>query len=201
MEKIILASQSKGRTDMLKGAGLLFDNHPANLDEASVLTDMLARNALPSDIAQRLASDKALSISEKFPDHLIIGSDQVLSFHAQILGKAPNADLAIERLKDMRGKVHHLISSVSVVKNGEILWQTTDRASLTMYNDLGNDFFDLYKEKAGDALTKSVGGYWLEDIGSWLFRQIEGNYFTILGMPLLPLLAYLRSHHNIYFDK
>lgn len=192
---LILASQSKGRIEMLAGARLNVEAIPAHIDEAAITQDLLSKEETFDEIAQTLADEKALTISKTHPEALIIGADQILEFNGQILGKAASPDEAIARLKAMRGQTHHLMSAVSIALNGEIIWQTCDHAALTMH-DLSDAFFETYRAQAGAALTQSVGGYWLEDIGSWLFDSIDGNYFTILGMPLLPLLAYLGTHHG-----
>ncbi|MBG78953.1 MAG: septum formation protein Maf [Alphaproteobacteria bacterium] len=200
LPNIILASQSKGRIEMLQNAGLHITAIPAHIDEQTIITDLIAHEETFDEIAQTLADEKALAISRDHPGALIIGSDQILEFHGHILSKAKSDDQAISRLKEMVGDTHHLISAVSIALDGEIIWQACDHAALSMHHDLDDAFFDRYKARAGKALTASVGGYWLEDIGSWLFEAIDGNYFTILGMPLLPLLAYLRAHHGAVFS-
>ena len=194
--QIILASQSKGRIEMLHNAGVRITAIAAHIDEQSIITDLISHEETFDEIAQTLADEKALTISRDHPDALVIGSDQILEFHGHILSKAKSDDQAISRLKEMTGDTHHLISAVSIACNGKIIWQACDHAALSMHPDLDDSFFADYKTRAGKALTTSVGGYWLEDIGSWLFEAIDGNYFTILGMPLLPLLAYLREHHH-----
>lgn len=197
---IILASQSKGRQDMLRGAGVPFNAMPAHIDERGLTDQMLENDADFTAIAQMLADEKAKVISQDHPDALVIGSDQVLEFDGQLLSKAATDFDAINRLRAMSGKAHRLISAVTIARGGEIIWQHHDQAILTCH-DFDDAFLMHYQSCAGQALTKSVGGYWLEDVGSWLFQSIEGNYFTILGMPLLPLLGYLRIHHNIIMDK
>ncbi len=182
---------------MLRGAKLAFESRPADIDERALTNRLLDEQTPFETIAAQLASEKALAISAQHPDALVIGSDQILEFDGYMLNKAKDDIQAIERLRHMAGQSHRLISGVCVAQGGQVLWQDTDAATLTMHNDLDDQFWAHYAAHAGKALTASVGGYWLEDIGSWLFKTIEGNYFTILGMPLLPLLSYLRSHHHI----
>jgi septum formation protein len=193
MNRLILASQSKARIDMLRSAGLSFEIIPAHLNEESLLAKAQQRGTLP---AQYLAQQKALTIAAQNPDALVIGSDQILEFRGEILSKAPDSETAIARLKTMAGQAHTLTSAVSVALNNEILWSAQDEAHLTMYKQT-DIFWENYRSRAGEALTSSVGGYWIEDIGAWLFECIDGNYFTVLGMPLLPLLYYLRAQQNI----
>lgn len=192
---LVLASQSKGRIAMLQQAGLTIEAIPAHIDEDALTQALLENQASAQEITQSLADQKALVISAQKPDALVIGSDQVLEFNGEILGKAKTADEAIQRLKTMSARTHHLIAAVSLACNNQIIWRACDQASLTMHA-LDDAFFDDYRRRAAPALTSAVGGYWLEDVGSWLFKEIEGNYFTILGMPLLPLLTELRQHHH-----
>ena len=189
---LVLASQSVARQNMLSAAGLEFEVHPANIDEETFQNS----DAAPIEIAKTLAQQKALAISEKFPECLVIGSDQILEFEGSLLTKANNANAAREKLKTLRGKTHHLFSAVAVAKNNEILWDDAQGAFLTMHN-FNDEFLDDYIDRAGEALTRSVGAYELESIGSQLFESIEGDYFTILGMPLLSLLTYLRTQQGI----
>ena len=177
---------------MLRGAKLDFEIIPADIDE----TTLQQSDGSPADIAQQLAQQKALFVAQQNPNALVIGSDQVLEFEEQLLSKSENADEAIDKLKAMSGKTHTLISAATLAKGDQILWSHTDQATMTM-NHLTKDDLLRYKQTAGEALTASVGGYWLEDIGAWLFQSIQGDYFTILGMPLLPLLHELRTAHTI----
>ena len=143
-----------------------------------------------------LAHEKALQIARNAPDALVIGSDQILESEGRLLNKAANENEARNKLKNLRGKIHHLFSAVAVAKNEKILWSHTGRADLTMH-DISDEFLNSYIGKAGAALTRSVGAYELESHGVNLFENIEGDYFTILGMPLLPLLTYLRREQGI----
>ncbi len=194
---LILASQSLARQTMLRNAGLNFNAVPADIDEEKIVKIMRNKKSLPQDIALKLAYKKAQTIAKLYPEALIIGSDQILSFEDKILFKAKTLQEAREKLCSLRGKTHSLISTVSVVKAGTLLWKHTDTALLKMHN-FSDKFLDLYCAKAGKALTRSVGAYELEAHGSWLFEKIEGNYFTILGLPLLPLLTYLKDYHEVH---
>jgi len=190
--KLILASKSVARQNMLRAAGLDFDAHPADIDESLIQN----ANFSAFETAQSLASEKALKVAEKFPDRLVIGSDQILACESKMLHKASSIDEASEKLKILRGKSHQLISAISVVRGDKVLWQEAQTASLTMHN-FSDEFLANYLNKAGEALTRSVGAYELESIGVQLFDKIEGDYFTILGMPLLPLLTYLRQEQGL----
>ena len=194
--KLILASGSFSRAQMLQNAGYNFEIMPANIDEDAITEDLIKQKIGTSGIALELSQRKALDVAKNKPDALIIGSDQVLEFEGGLINKAKTGDEAREKLKALRGKTHKLISAVSVVKGDDVLWQTMDEATLTMH-DFEDDFLETYCARAGDALTRSVGGYELESYGSWLFSAVHGNFFTILGMPLLPLLKYLREEHGI----
>ncbi len=196
MISIILASKSQGRRQILEGAGLSFKSIPATIDERSIEQKLQHNESQNSDIALALAKEKALSVSVQHNESLIIGSDQILECEGKVLHKATSADEALQKLHYLSGKTHSLISSVCLAKGGEILWSATDIASLTMHN-LEEEMLHDYMEKATDALTQCVGAYALERHGSWLFSKIEGNYFTILGLPLLPLLSELRTNHGV----
>lgn len=193
---IILASKSFGRRQVLEGAGLKFTAIPAQIDERAIEERLHQIDAGNEDIALELAKEKALAVSKDSPDALIIGSDQILDCEGQALHKAANKKEALEKLQFLRGKTHSLISSVCLAHKGEILWSAIDTAHLTMHN-LDDEVLLDYMEKAGEALTGCVGAYALESYGSWLFEKIEGNYFTILGLPLLPLLTELRSNQGV----
>lgn len=195
-EDLVLASASHIRKQLLDSAGLRFKVHPADLDEAAIKQAFLAdeRDANPSDIAQLLAQTKAMVISEVYPRHLVIGSDQILIHEDRILSKPRTTNEAREQLLDMRGKTHELVSAIAVACDGSVAWSFEDTAQLSM-RDISNTFIGTYLAAMGDEVTHSVGAYKLEGLGIHLFDQVKGNYHTILGLPLLPLLDYLRSRN------
>lgn len=192
---LILASKSRARQAMLQKASVDFDVAPAAIDEPAIIAQMLREEHSIEHITQNLAQKKALSISKKFPENLVIGSDQSLEFEGEILTKADNDEQAKEKLRKLRGKTHALISAVSVTRGSEILWEHAAKAKLTMH-DFDDSYLDAYCEKSVTALTSCVGAYEYEAHGSWLFSSVQGEYYTILGMPLLPLLNYLRESHG-----
>ena len=196
MVSLVLASQSMARQKMLHNVGLDFTAVPANLDEASILHKMVRDNKSPRDIALALAKEKALYVAKKNPDALVIGGDQILELDGKILSKAKSKDEALDKLKAMRAKTHALISGVCVARGDKILWSAADKALLKMF-DLDDEALARYADRAGEALTRSVGAYELESHGAWLFEEVRGSFFTVLGMPLLPLLAYLRAEQGV----
>jgi septum formation protein len=184
---IILASQSKARRDMLIAAGLRFESVPADINEEAI-----QRSALPpAEIANTLAQEKALTVSSAHPGAHVIGADQVLSFEGQVMGKPATPRQAKERLTLMRGKSHDLISAAAIARDGKIVWHKTETARMIMA-DMDDDFLAAYCARAGSALTQTVGGYEIEGPGAALFERIEGDYFVVLGMPLLDILSWLR---------
>ena len=196
--RLILASGSAARRNMLENAGVPFDAEPAKIDE-SALKDALIRHptsAPAHDIAVALADAKALDVSKRNPDALGVGSDQVLALGEQLLSKASGRDSARLALLALRGKTHALHSAVSLARNGAVVWRYNESARLTM-RSFSDAWLDRYLDHAGDALVHCVGGYRLEGLGIQLFEKIEGDYFTILGMPLLALLGELRQREMI----
>lgn len=187
---LILASGSFARKAMLHNAGIQFDVIPANIDEERIMQDMAGES--PHDIAQKLSDEKSCIISHKNKDCYTIGSDQVLSMEGKIYAKAQNKSEAKKRLQNFQGKEHCLTSAVTLSRNGEIIWKHHDTATLTM-RKLNDTQIDEYITAAGDIVTQCVGCYALEQIGIRLFKDIKGDYFTILGMPLLPLLGALEK--------
>ncbi|NCC22852.1 MAG: septum formation protein Maf [Alphaproteobacteria bacterium] len=185
---LILASRSKARRQLLDQAGLDYKAVPADIDEEAVQGSGLP----PAEISARLARDKALAVAALYPEALVIGSDQVLEFEGVCLAKALTKAAAKARLREMGGRSHRLITSVCVVRGPEILWELTDTATLHMA-DIDDSRLDEYCARAGSALTDTVGGYEIERFGIRLFERIEGDYFSILGLPLLPLLNFLRT--------
>lgn len=193
---LILASVSAARKEMLAGAGVGFTVQPADIDESSVIAELSRAKAPPEDIALKLAMEKALYIAvESGGESLVIGSDQILEYDGQLFEKAEDVTAARARLKTLRGKRHRLVSAVAIAKGGEILWSAHDTATLTMH-DFDDEFLEHYLSAAGEDITACVGAYALEKTGSWLFSDIQGDVFTIMGMPLLPLLQHLRVTYN-----
>ena len=189
---LILASKSKARREMMEKAGIAFTCVPADIDESRIQSSGLP----PADIAAALAREKALAVAHNHTDALVIGADQVMAFEGRCLAKPESGDAAFRRFQMMRGKTHSLITSVCIAHKNAILFEHQETADLTMWNFL-DGFLQDYCGQAGDALTATVGGYEIEGRGIRLFEKIEGDYFGILGMPLLPLLQFLRNHADI----
>jgi septum formation protein len=186
---------------MMKNAGLNFKVIKPMLDEMAVIHSMMNHNETkekltPAIIAMELAKKKALAVSRKNPDALVIGSDQVLVAEGRMISKAHNKTEAKEKLKFLRGKTHSLISAVTVAKAETIFWSHQSEARLTMH-DFDDAFLEAYCGVADDALTRAVGAYEIEGPGAWLFSEVKGDQFTVMGMPLLPLLGYLHEYHGV----
>ncbi len=193
VRRIILASASSARADLLRGAGIAFTVEPARIDEESVKDSLKAEGATARDVAIALADLKAAKISARHPDALVIGADQMLDCNGIWFDKPPDPATLHAQLMALRGKTHHLEAALCIHEQGRRIWHTAERAALTM-RDFSDAFLKDYVAAAGDDALASVGGYRLEGIGAQLFSKIEGDYFTILGLPLLPLLDFLRHH-------
>ncbi len=189
--QLILASQSRARKNMLQAAGLNFECCPANLDEGSIIEAQERKSRSPAEIATVLAEGKARFVARENRDALVIGADQILECDGKILSKAKTSEEARDKLRYLRGKTHRLISAVALVHGDNVLWHECTQACLDM-RDFDDKFLEHYCAHAGKALTRSVGAYELESLGVQLFDKIDGDYFTILGMPLLELLHALR---------
>jgi len=189
---LILASASPSRRQLLASAGLSFDVEPAGIDEDEVKRSLGSR-ATPQELASTLAEMKALRVSAKHPEAMVIGADSTLACNGRMFDKPPTIDAARKQLQALRGQTHELFSSVVVARGGQRLWHWSERARLTMrpFNDA---FIDIYLARAGTAVLASVGAYQLEGLGAHLFTRVDGDYFTILGLPLLPLLSFLAGH-------
>ncbi len=187
---LVLASQSLTRQALLANAGIDFEAVAAELDERAVqqASGLLA----PGDIAGLLAREKALSVSSRQPGKYVIGADQTLAQGERLFSKPAGRPQAAEQLRALAGRSHELHSAVAVARDGKILFEAIAIAGMTMRR-LGEAEIDVYLDQAGEAVTSSVGAYQLEGLGVHLFERIEGDHFTILGLPLLPLLAFLRS--------
>jgi nucleoside triphosphate pyrophosphatase len=189
--QIVLASASRARRELLAAAGIAFTVEPADVDEPRVRAG-LGRATLPAEVAEVLACAKAEDIGARRRDSLVIGADQVLAFGDEILTKPGDAAGARKTLTKLRGKTHELHSAVAFAEDGQVTWTHTATARLTM-RAFSDDFLEEYLVRAGDRIGGSVGAYELEGPGVQLFERIEGDYFTILGLPLLPVLAELRT--------
>ncbi|HVO14411.1 MAG TPA: Maf family protein [Alphaproteobacteria bacterium] len=190
---LILASGSAVRARLLSEAGVAFRREVAAVDEAQVKAALKAEGADATMAAETLAELKAQRVSRRHPDALVIGADQILDCGGTWFDKAVDQAAARATLLALRGRSHLLLSSVAVVRGGDRLWHRNERAALLM-REFSDDFLDAYLAAAGDSALQSVGAYQLEGLGAQLFARIDGDYFTILGLPLLPLLDFLRNH-------
>lgn len=191
---IILASTSPTRQTILTNAGLSFTAVAPGVDEG----DLVARNPSwsPQEVALKLAEAKAADVSRRNPDALVIGADQVLALGNRIYAKPATPQQCRQHLLELRGRTHMLISSVVCARSGETQWFQTAEAFLAM-RQFSDEFLEQYLGKVGMDCMSSVGGYKIEGLGLQLFEKVEGDHFTILGLPLLPLLSYLRSTGEI----
>jgi septum formation protein len=194
LTQIILASTSRARREMLAAAGVPFTVEAAEVDEPAIRAKLLAEKVRPTppQIAEALARAKAEDVSRRHNGALVIGGDQVLALGGELLTKAKSEAAARATLERLKGRVHELHSAVALASGGKVLWSHTGTARLKM-RDFSEEFLDDYVTRAGERIQQSVGAYELEGLGVQLFETIEGDYFTILGLPLLPLLAELRA--------
>lgn len=194
--RLVLASQSSARRKLLANAGVIFDCDAAQLDETAVTDSLRAEGATPEQAAETLAELKALRVSRRHPGALVIGADQMLDCDGRWFDKPDSAAQAAAQLRALAGRTHRLLAALVVVRDGQRLWHHLAEARLTM-RPLGDAFIDSYLAEAGDAVFRSVGAYQLEGRGAQLFSRVEGDYFTVLGLPLLPLLDFLRNHGTL----
>ncbi|WP_340159305.1 Maf-like protein [uncultured Hoeflea sp.] len=187
---LVLASASPFRKTLLENAGLTFDVEPAQIDERAVEAALGDLN--PEDVATILAEAKAQDVSERNPGAIVIGSDQTLSLDGAIYHKPADMDEARRRLLALSGKTHDLNSAIVLAKDGETIWRHMSVARMTM-RDLDPGFIGRHLSNVGDEALSSVGAYQFEGEGIQLFERIDGDYFAIIGLPMLPLLAQLRD--------
>jgi septum formation protein len=187
---LVLASQSRTRQMLLANAGIEFEAVPADIDERAV--QQASGFSAPGDIAALLAREKAAYASSRKPGRFVVGADQTLALGTRLFSKPAGRAQAAEQLRALSGQRHELHSAVAVARDGKILFEAMAIAGMTM-RQLGEADIEAYLNEAGDAVTSSVGAYQLEGLGVHLFERIEGDHFTILGLPLLPLLDFLRN--------
>lgn len=190
--ELILASASASRQMLMRNAGLTFRSIAADIDERAIDARLEADGGAPETIALELAKAKAVAVSLLQPDAFVIGSDQTMSLGKRIYHKAKDMDEAHVNLLSLSGKTHLLNCGVALARNGEVLWERVSIARMTV-RELSTDYVSRYLERSGAQVLSSVGAYQLEGEGIQLFSSIEGDYFTILGLPLLPLLTQLRE--------
>ena len=187
---MVLASQSRARQLLLANAGIDFETIPADIDERAA--QQSAGLSAPADIAALLARAKAVAVSIQKPDRYVVGADQTLALGQRLFNKPSGRAEAAEQLRGLAGRTHELNSAVAVAHGGEIVFVHVALARMTV-RPLNEVEIEAYLTHAGEAVTSSVGTYQLEGLGVHLFERIDGDHFTILGLPLLPLLAFLRS--------
>jgi septum formation protein len=188
MSALVLASGSASRARLLTEAGVAFVADPADIDEAALM-----RPGEPPEILARvLAEEKALAVSRRHPRALVLGGDSILAFGAELISKSPDAAAAKKLLSRLSGQVHRIVSAAALARDGQILWRHVGEGRLTM-RPLSDEFLDAYLAAESPAVLASVGCYHLEGRGAQLFGKVEGDYFSILGLPLLDVLAALRE--------
>jgi len=187
---LVLASSSPFRRMLMENAGLSFECRAADIDERSIESGL--QNASPDETAATLARAKAIDVSRHFPGAIVIGSDQTMSLGTRVYHKPKSIDEARESVLSLSGKTHRLNSAIALVRDGQVVWEHVAHADLTV-RDLSDSFVNGYLQRVGEKVFSSVGAYQLEGEGIQLFSKIEGDYFTILGLPMLPLLDKLRD--------
>ncbi|RTE92999.1 MULTISPECIES: Maf family nucleotide pyrophosphatase [Bradyrhizobium] len=191
---LILASQSSARKMLLANAGLEFKAVTADIDERGIQAASKLSN--PREIALKLAREKAKAVCARHPGSYVIGADQTLALGSRLFNKPAGRDQALAQLRDLAGNSHELNSAIAMAHDGKIVFEDVSIARMTM-RAMTEAELSAYLDAAGDAVTTSVGAYQLEGLGVHLFERIEGDHFTILGLPLLPLLAFLRRERLV----
>jgi len=193
MLPLILASASEARRRLLEAAGLEIGLRPAAIDESEIKESYRAEGASPAEVANALAELKGFKVSAMLPEAFVIAADQMLDLEGSWFDKPGDIPDAKDHLRRLSGKTHRLLSAAVVMQGGQRLWHRLDHATLTV-RPLSEDFIDWYCAAAGESILQSVGAYRIEGLGAQLFEQVRGDHFTIQGLPLLPLLSFLRLH-------
>lgn len=176
---------------MLEHVGIAFESVPARIDEESIRAALEAENATPRDVADALGEYKARKVQEKRPDAIVLGSDQVLAFQGRVLGKPSGREAAVAQLTALQGKQHQLLSSAVIYVDGEPIWRSVGQVRMSMHA-LDGPAIERYLDRAWPEVLGSVGAYHAEGYGARLFSRIDGDWFSVLGMPLLDVCSYLR---------
>jgi septum formation protein len=193
---IILASGSETRKKLLQNAGVSFEAIAARVDEHSIRDALVFEGASPRDLADTLAEMKARKVSEKRPDALVIGCDQVVDFEGRVIGKSETCESLKQQLREMRGKEHNLLSAVVIYHEAEPIWRHIGKVRMTVRN-FSDRFLDDYLDRNWPDVRHAAGGYMLEGEGVRLFSSVNGDYFTVLGLPLVELLSFLTERGAI----
>ena len=192
LNKIILASKSKVRKEILDKNNIFNSTQPSNVDEEIIKKSLLKENATPTIISKNLAELKANKVSQKNNEDLVLGADSVIDLNGELISKPQNRDEAMNILKKLNGKKHYLVSSVCISKNGSMIWNYTDKAALTMKN-MSDDELKLYLSKISDEALYAYNVYQIEGEGKNLFSSIEGDKDTIMGLPIKKIKEYLKE--------
>ncbi|MFK8254053.1 Maf family protein [Ancylobacter terrae] len=193
---LVLASKSTARRALLAAAALPFDSAVADVDERALEDETRAAGGGPVEVARRLAAAKALAVAADHPGRLVIGADQTLALGEEALHKPADRAAAFNQIARLAGRTHMLHAAIAVARDGQVLFETVASARLAM-RPLDAAAIEAYLDAAGAAVLGSVGGYQLEGLGIHLFEAVEGDHSTILGLPLLPLLAFLRAQGDL----
>ena len=194
-KKIILASKSKVRKEILNNNGIVCEVHPSNVDEDVIKESLEKQQATPEIVSKNLAELKANKVSQKYPNEFVIGADSVIDLNGKVISKPIDRNEAFDILKKLNGKTHYLISSVCISKNGSMIWNYTDKAALTMKNMTNKELSNYLSNISDDALF-AYNVYQIEGLGRNLFSKIDGNENTIMGIPVEKIKDYLKNYDD-----